>query len=211
MKKISWAFFLGLALAPAADARPSHDYVIVPGVRVGPIQAKSSQDELLKLFGHQAKPDRMVFGMPDPAPEVDSAQTVLLIYPDDPDRALTITWCDEETRKGVDRVFIGGRLWRTANGVGLGTTVETLNRLNGRPFAFYGDGWEVSGHIDDWKGGALERSVSLKRFNLQLSIARPDIHFDHFSGEKIFLSHDRLLDAKRSEIEFMEVKLDCPS
>src|SRR5712692_7141306 len=56
-----------------------------------------------------------------------------------------------------ERVVITGKgqRWRTAEGIGLGVTLETLVRLNGRDFSFHGFAWDYSGTVASWEGGRL--------------------------------------------------------
>lgn len=46
--------------------------------------------------------------------------------------------------------------WTRADGVRLGLSSTELETLNGRPFAFYGFGWDYGGTISDWRGGRLD-------------------------------------------------------
>lgn len=50
-----------------------------------------------------------------------------------------------------------GSHWASAgHGVRVGTSLEELVRLNGRPFSFSGFGWDYGGNVTDWQGGELE-------------------------------------------------------
>jgi hypothetical protein len=45
-------------------------------------------------------------------------------------------------------------------GISLGTTLQELERLNGRPFKLAGFGWDYSGVVIDWAGGSLDSSLA---------------------------------------------------
>ncbi|WP_116124773.1 hypothetical protein [Lewinella sp. IMCC34183] len=44
-----------------------------------------------------------------------------------------------------------------ATGLSIGTTLEELREMNGRPFTFFGFGWDYGGTVGDWSGGKLEQ------------------------------------------------------
>jgi hypothetical protein len=49
--------------------------------------------------------------------------------------------------------------WHTSSGpneIGFGTSLKTLERINGGPFRLYGFGWDYSGVTSSWSGGSLE-------------------------------------------------------
>ena len=43
-----------------------------------------------------------------------------------------------------------------SQGISLGTSLQELEHLNGRPFTLAGFGWDYAGVITDWNGGALD-------------------------------------------------------
>lgn len=78
-----------------------------------------------------------------------------------------IFWGDEHRGSGVLSAGVEvrydkrgnsdyGNSWTSRTGVKLGMTTDELEKLNGRPFAFSGFGWDYGGGVMDWKGGALE-------------------------------------------------------
>jgi hypothetical protein len=44
--------------------------------------------------------------------------------------------------------------------ISLGTNLQELERLNGRPFTLAGFGWDYAGVITDSKGGTLDSSLA---------------------------------------------------
>jgi hypothetical protein len=50
-------------------------------------------------------------------------------------------------------------LWQLPRGVTLGTSLHDLEQWNGRPFILAGFGWDYSGAVLSWNGGALDSSL----------------------------------------------------
>lgn len=99
------------------------DWVLVPGERVGPITASTTEGELRRLFGD----DSLIF-------DDDLPGGVILVPQHDPGSALHLTWCDRQRKAGVCEVSLrSGRFqWKTLTGVTHGLSVEQLVTLHGR-------------------------------------------------------------------------------
>ena len=152
-----------LALSPLTGQGPaangSNDFMIVPGVRVGPITAATVHGDLKQLFpAATVKDDELELdeGMVFPATFI--AQNV-------PAESLAIVW----TGKGADahpkQVFMcRGRRRGTcryhAAGLGgdvaTGTKLAELETMNGKPFTIQGFGWTYGGNIVSWDGGKMQ-------------------------------------------------------
>jgi hypothetical protein len=74
-----------------------------------------------------------------------------------PDARLEILWKDRQGKRVPDWVSIRGKQsrWRTPTGISLGTDLQTIERLNTRPFRLLGFGTDVSGTGMSWSGGAV--------------------------------------------------------
>jgi len=140
------AIALLLAIAPAWAA----DWTIVPGQRVGPIDAGASEAKLVELFGRG--------NVASEAFEVEPGVAVpaTIVFAGDPTRRAIVLWRDE-TRTGPESVLIRGErsVWRTDKGITLGTPLATLRRINGKPLTLIGFGSDVGGTVLDNGGGAL--------------------------------------------------------
>jgi hypothetical protein len=155
-----------VALVAMLACRNQHDWVVVPGVRVGPITASSSEADLRTAFGDaavHAKDIDVGEGVTEPGTD---------IYGAIPGKQLAVLWADPATRKHPSRVMIcytqlqGECAWRTGDGIGMKTTLKDLERRNGRPFKLLGFGWDYSGTVSSWEGGNLEALT--KRLLLRL-------------------------------------------
>jgi hypothetical protein len=79
------------------------------------------------------------------------------VFPDQPEKRVEVFWSQEDPKK-VQIIQIHGAKseWKTAQGVTLGTTLQELEKINGKPFDIMGLGWDFGGTVSDWKGGALQ-------------------------------------------------------
>jgi hypothetical protein len=95
--------------------------------------------------------------------EIGEGETVpgTILFPDDSLKRLEIIWSDSTHRQDPSRLILRGRRskWSLSAGVSLGNTLDQLERMNGRPFTMAGFGWDYSGVVLDWRGGALAQSL----------------------------------------------------
>ena len=75
-----------------------------------------------------------------------------------PEARLEIYWRDTANKRGPDWVSVRGKKsrWRAPAGITLGTTLQTIERLNRRPFRLLGFGSDGSGTVISWSAGHLE-------------------------------------------------------
>ena len=75
-----------------------------------------------------------------------------------PRRRAEIAWSDTVRRARPEfvRVNEDSSMWRVFPGVGIGTTLAELERLNGRPFKLLGFHWDYEGTVSSWEGGRLD-------------------------------------------------------
>jgi len=134
----------------------TNDWLIVPGVRIGPLNASSGRTDLERIFGPAPVVDRAI-DMGD-----DTSRPGTVVYPDNPSLSLAIVWRDE-TRKRPEQVLVCYGLtrgtpcrWRTASGIGMNTSLRDLESANGRPFLLLGFERDFAGTVMSWEGGKLE-------------------------------------------------------
>ena len=136
--------------AAAALQAGQNDWLIVPGVRIGPITRNTTHGDLDQIFGKANVVDEPVDTGEGPVPAT-------VINKAKPDTSLVILWtgdhirdvmiCFPDTTKGCK--------WHTAEGVTIGTGVEQLQSLNARPFVMEPWGSDLGGGVASWKGGKL--------------------------------------------------------
>lgn len=135
----------------SASPQAAADFVIVAGQSFGPINADATEESLKQQFGaDKVKREKMYVG---DGIEMDGA----VVFPNEPEKRVEVFWFEEDPKR-VQLVQIHGEKseWKTAQGVTLGTTLQELEKLNGKPFAIMGLGWDFGGTVSDWKGGALD-------------------------------------------------------
>jgi hypothetical protein len=141
------------------------DLTIVPGERVGPINARTTHADLAKRFPADAVEDDQI--------ELDEGmlQAATLIDKNDPSRTLAISWTPAGTPK---QVFVcwgqrrGTCRWQTVEGIRFGTRLTELEALNGGPFTIAGFGYSYGGNVLAWDGGKLARAGCKGRLVLTL-------------------------------------------
>ena len=124
---------------------------IVPGQRLGVLKLSNSERDLGAGYGAQNIRHVTV--------SLGEGETVsgTLLYPDDPEKRVEIVWMNATARRYPMHAILRGTRsrWTLPRGITLGTTLAELERLNGRPFTMTGFGWDYSGAVTDWEGGAL--------------------------------------------------------
>ncbi len=141
---------LVLTTPSIVDAQSYADSLVVAPHRVGAITADSSADTLAQIYGRANVVVQRVYlgeGYSEPGTAV---------FPDDSSRTLFITWKDTTNARRPALIQVIGDAWLTEEGIKLGTTLKTLERLNGGHFTMTGFGWDYSGTILSWDGGHLE-------------------------------------------------------
>lgn len=151
----SLPYVLSATAQPPATGDSACAHLIVPGVRVGPITATTSEAQLRVLAGE----DLTEVDVPSPG---GAAVPGTALYPDDPLARILIRWTDPGDRSRPECLIIEGQasLWHTARGVRLGTTLNHLDRLNGGPILVGYDVGEQRGSVHSWERGALEGDFS---------------------------------------------------
>src|SRR5262245_16371737 len=131
------------------------DWLIVPGQRAGAVHATSTQEQLIGAYGPtgvQAERIELGEGMTAPGTVLFAADSL---------QRLEVLWQDTIAHARPARLVLRGTKsrWHLPKGISLGTTLQGLERLNGREFVLAGFGWDYGGVILDWGGGALAQEL----------------------------------------------------
>ena len=151
MRFIKVITLFAVMMSAGAFQANAQNWQIVPGTSVGPITRSTSEKELIKIFGaRNVKREAVDVG------EGETQQGTIL-FPNDPQRKVFILWRDATTRQQPESVTIRDKntLWKTDRGVTIGTTLKTIEELNGRAFVMTGFGWDYSGTVLHSNGGRM--------------------------------------------------------
>lgn len=145
------AFVLVAGCAPSAPDTP--DMSIVLGQRVGPMDASTTREKLVALYGAD--------NLADTDYPMGEGETVpgTIIFPGT-SREATVLWMQGQAGEKIDRVVISGEEWLLPDGICHGDELEAVEEINGGPFMLYGFGWDYGG-VGYFKGGALGRKVQI--------------------------------------------------
>ncbi len=134
----------------ATSSSETKDFLIIPGERIGIITASTTEAEVEIAYGKEnIELKSLNVG------EGEQREGVL-VFPGT-NNELEIIWELEADIGNPAFVRLGKENsdWKTPEGIGVGTTLEKLEELNGRPFTFYGFEWDYAGLVSDWNGGNL--------------------------------------------------------
>jgi hypothetical protein len=189
----------GLVAALGCREPVKYPWMIVPGVRVGPVPLGVSEGELRARFGAQVQSMPVAIGEGDLRPGV-------VLFPSDLRRRIEITWRDTVAHREIRTVRLEGHDsdWQVEGRVRLGTDLFELERLNGGPFTLAGFGWDQEGVVLSWEGGSLRDAMTGVYLYLtpdDRSIGTPPYH--RLAGDRQFSSQNgdmRALDPRVTRI-----------
>ncbi|NBC07909.1 MAG: hypothetical protein GVY26_12020 [Bacteroidetes bacterium] len=181
---------------------PRYDFTIEPGKRVGLVTLESaSKSAVLEAYGDLAKADSVHLSEGFFGPGV-------ILFPENERNRVDIYW---ETSVDAERpAFIrilganGATDWATNQGITIGSTLDTVEAINGRPFELYGFEWDYGGYVNDWEGGQLSNNLSL-RFAPSAGVDTPM----EVVGDMTLSSDNELLRQARPVVS--ELSLSFPS
>lgn len=153
IKNLAACFSICFFIA-AVNSFAQTSFQIIPGVKAGAITARTSEADLRKIYGSKnVQSGEVGLGEGETVPGT-------IIYPDAPDKRLEIVWKNAKTRRSPEFVQFAGEksLWKTTQGISLGTSLKTLEQINGKDFVLLGFEWDYSGTVVSWNSGRLARS-----------------------------------------------------
>lgn len=206
--------YLSLFFTAVQAGQLPTDLLIVPGERVGPITAATSERMLETLFGAEnVEPADVQLGEGFTAPGT-------VIYPDDAARRIEVVWQDSaRTVPKEVRLTGDSSVWRTPECISLGSTLKEIERLNGVPFPLYGFAWDYGGTIRDCGGGRLKMLGSVNPEDarvlgrLVVLSLEPDIEarkrpeYEQVIGDRFFSSGHSAMQALNPRVYQMIVLL----
>jgi hypothetical protein len=138
-----------LPLLPPAGAE---NWTIDANRSAGPIVKESSEHGLTRMLGSDTVRRSEIDigeGMTEPG---------TVIFPNDSTKTVDILWRDKDQRTSPRSIIIRneGTVWKTKEGITIGTSLKLIERLNGKPFELAGFGYDYSGTILHGNGGRIK-------------------------------------------------------
>ncbi|MCX7743068.1 MAG: SH3 domain-containing protein [Flavobacteriales bacterium] len=177
--KIGWVYGGGVTTNKQA-AIESDEWLIRPGIGVGRIRIGETIRDVQVAYGkEQVKKQRLFI------PEGETREG-FVVFPKQSNQLE----CFIDNSGKIELIRITGKLssWHTVEGIRIGTTLDELVELNGKPIHFSGFGWDYDGAIISYNQGKLDK---LKQ-GLDLTLAYPDEGFPNYEkylGDQIITSN----------------------
>jgi hypothetical protein len=128
---------------PKTDA-PVKSLTVVPKQQVGLITTDMTEADIKQAYGEKN------------VVRVDRGDVKTSIFPNS-NKELEITWKKGQEYKKLETAIIRKGDWKTAEGIGIGTTVEELNAINGKPVELFQR--EENYAMVRWKNGKINSKL----------------------------------------------------
>ena len=182
--------------------KPKEDWVLIPNQKAGPITATSTEEDLIKIFGAKnVTTQEEEYG--------EGEVIVMTTLFKGTNKELVVYWNDIDNLKNPERVVVhsNSTMWKTENNIVVGTSLQELEKLNGKPFKLYGFGWDYEGTISSWDGGALAEKYGIsKGFVGQLATEKaPGEGYGDILGDSEFSSDHKVIQTRDLKIVTMGI------
>jgi hypothetical protein len=130
----------------------------------------NSEKELIAKFGKDVKHTK------EWGAEGTEEFECSVLYPETKNQ-VQFNWNDQVKYSGLTSVEIYGESsdWKTKSGIALGTTLKELEKLNKKPFTFFGFDWDYGGSAD-WGDGVLSTT------NIHVTLGMKGERTEEFNG-----------------------------
>jgi len=154
-------------------------WLCIPGKQVGKILNNSSEAAIIAAYGKENVVHRDI-GLG----EGETAEGTV-VFPDT-ENELIIEWVAGQAYKKLAKIRIekNNASWKTDQGIGIGTTLTELQKINGKDFKFAGFEWDYAGFTNDWQGGKID-----KKLTVFLEANKPEAIYPDLLGDKLFPSN----------------------
>lgn len=170
---------------------PLDDLTIVPGKRVGPIEKGMTLFGLKTLLGQgKVKAAEIYVGEGNSEPGAKLYEGT--------NKELEILFNQEGDEREIVSIRIVGKAWKTKEGLRIGSTLEEVEKINGKPFEIWGFSWDFGGFATFEKGGTLKDTLSI-RFGV-----KGDTH-ESIVGDQLVPTTNKKLRAAKPFVEQISV------
>ena len=174
------------------------NWTCIPGEKVGLIHKKFTEADIIKAYGKE-NVNRQQISLGEG--EITNA-TVL--FPKT-DNQLFITWQLDKPFQVISEILIEqeNAAWMTSQGIGIGTTLEELIKINKKDFQFAGFEWDYSGYTNDWQGGQIDKELAVF-----LEPTHPEAVYPDLLGDALFSSNHPKAKAAALKVRAMIIRFD---
>lgn len=184
---VSLAVFF-IAFSSTADEKgalsKNESYTIQPGKGLGNFTFNMTGKDLIEKVGVDHLKDEVQM-----VDEGERSVNTTVVYPGEK-KSFKVTWADAEkssvTEFSIER---SGTAWRLPASIGPGSSLEDVEKANGRAFKMMGFGWDYSGKVVSFDGGKLGQYKGLNMY-INPSVAK---YGPELIGDKEFLSTNKIL------------------
>ena len=171
----------------------------------GAISTSTTRHDLVTRYGDANVTDQEI--------DVGEGETEpgTVLFPRVSKRTISILWNDPETKTSPKSAIVRGEssLWRTAQGISIGTSLKQRERINGRPFTLLGFGWDYQGTVRSWEKGTLEQEFEGDgRVIMRLAPSAVGKDLEEVSGDRPFPSANPIM--RRVDPAIYEIIFDFP-
>jgi hypothetical protein len=122
------------------------NFTVMPKQQVGNVISSMSEADLKRVYGEKN------------VARVNRGDVKTVIYPNS-DNELEISWKKGQEYKKLEVAIIRKGDWKTAEGIQIGSTVEDLERINGKKIDLYT--LEDGIAIVRWQGGSVNKNLKV--------------------------------------------------
>jgi hypothetical protein len=148
-------FFLILSLLILSTCSSNkEEWLIIPGISIGPITESNSEADLISHFGRENIKRKKIY--------IGEGQFLNghVIF-ENTRNECSILWINE-LEPPIDRIILEqpNSNWHMKNGIRVGMNLARLNEINTRSFKFYGFSWDMGGLIVSFEGGSIAEDAN---------------------------------------------------
>jgi len=174
-----------LAFTATATASPQS----LPLSCDGPFARDSSEARLKQYFSARNVSWRSVY-----VGEGEFVKTTVL-FAGDKKREAIVYWLDRKHRRNIDAFEVWAdptstdSLWREAHGISIGSSLASVEAINGHSFTLSGFDWDYPGGAGPDYGGVLDEAFGPCVLKLFFTPTKPETN-SHYSNDGNFSSSD---------------------
>jgi hypothetical protein len=177
-----------------AQSSASKNTTIIPSKSVGAISKKTKRADLVKMFGaSKLKDEKTLFFGGD----AEFPGTKVKLGKDE--SSLIVLWKDEKRTQALG-VIVYDPKWKTAEGIGTGTTLNTLRQKAGE-FKFSGFGWDY--------GGIMQlQNTKLSKYNgITIQMDVDENSYQKYPDDAQYVSGDKQLSSQDPKLKRLNISV----